>query len=48
MKRVIHRFVMQPLAAMVSDGQIEADAEVVLEVDAGRERLILRPTQRAA
>ncbi len=48
LKRVIHRFVMQPLAAMVSDGQIEADAEVVLEVDAARERLILRPTQRAA
>ncbi len=33
---------------MVSDGQIEADAEVVLDVDAIRQGLILRPLPKAA
>ena len=48
LKRVIHRFVMQPLAALVSEGKIEPDADITLEVDPARQKLLIRSGLRAA
>lgn len=48
LKRVIHRFVMQPLAALVSEGQVEPDCEMILEVDSTQQKLNIRSMLRAA
>ena len=48
LKRVIHRYVMQPIAAMVSQGRIEPDADVMVEMDYTKTKLNLRPSLRAA
>ena len=48
LKRVIHRFVMQPLAALVSQGKIEPDADVSFDVDSSRQKLLVRSGLREA
>ena len=48
LKRVIHRFVIQPLAALVSQGMIESDADVSLDVDEEKQKLLVRSGLKAA
>ena len=48
LKRVIHRYLTQPIAAMVSEGRIAPDADVLVELDSSKLKLNLRPSQRAA
>jgi CheY-like chemotaxis protein len=46
LKRVMHRFVMQPLATLVAEGRITRGAGVVFDVDPGGEKLaILTPDE---
>ena len=48
LKRVIHRYLTQTIAAMVSEGRIAPDADVLVELDSSKLKLNLRPSQRAA
>lgn len=48
LKRTMHRFVMQPLAALVAEGRVAPNSIVRFEVNPGGERLDLVPGKRAA
>jgi ATP-dependent Clp protease ATP-binding subunit ClpA len=44
LKRVLHHYLMQPLAAMVAGGEINPGASVRAEVGRSKEKLVLRTT----
>jgi len=44
LKRVMHRFVMQPLATLVAEGRIAAGSRVVVDVDTNGEKLSIQAT----
>jgi ATP-dependent Clp protease ATP-binding subunit ClpA len=48
LKRTMHRFVMQPLAAMVAEGRVAPNSVVRFELHSGGERLEVLPGRRAA
>jgi ATP-dependent Clp protease ATP-binding subunit ClpA/CheY-like chemotaxis protein len=41
LKRVMHRFVMQPLATLVAEGRIARGVKVAFDVDPGNEKLVI-------
>jgi ATP-dependent Clp protease ATP-binding subunit ClpA len=48
LKRTVHRFVMQPLAALVAEGRVPADSVMRFEVSSNGKRLELLPGRLAA
>jgi CheY-like chemotaxis protein len=48
LKRVIHRFLTQPLAAMVAEGRIQPGSRVVVDFNPGDEQLSILPATPAA
>jgi hypothetical protein len=44
----MHRFVMQPLAALVAEGRVAPNSVVRFELHSGGERLEVLPGRRAA
>lgn len=47
LKRVIHRMLTQPLAALVADARIEAGARLIVDLDPDGQSLALRPERHA-
>ena len=48
LKRTIHRFVMQPLAALVAEGAVKPDSTIRFEVSSNGKRLEISPVRLAA